>query len=62
MIDDNDTMCVCKHPKSEHHRSWFMGGGELVDECEFYGFNETGGMEFVDGHWIDHCQKFRAYE
>ena len=31
----------------------------FADECEFYGFNETGGMQYVDGKWVDHCQRFR---
>lgn len=55
----DDAMCVCGHPAIEHHRSWFRGGGMLVEECETYGYNETGGMEQVNGKWVDHCQRFR---
>ena len=56
---DNDAMCVCGHPAEEHHRSWFRGGGEIIEECEAFGSNETGGMEYVEGKWIEHCQRFR---
>jgi len=27
-------------------------------ECEAFGFNETGGMKYVDGRWVDHCQGY----
>lgn len=56
---DNDSMCVCGHTAEYHHRSWFRGGGELIEECEYEGYNETGGMHQVGGKWVEHCQRFR---
>lgn len=64
MIEEYD-ICVCGHFAEDHHRSWFGTGSELpgvilVDECEWYGSNETGGMMMMmDGKWIDHCHLFR---
>lgn len=55
-----DDVCICSHLAEDHHRSWFRNGGQLIEECEFYGHNETGGMEYVDGKWIEHCQRFRS--
>lgn len=57
-MNDED-LCVCGHQAFEHHRSWFGSGGALIEECEAFGYNETGGMELVDGNWVDHCQRFR---
>lgn len=31
----------------------------IPDECCYYGFNEVGGMQCVDGEWIDHCHGYR---
>lgn len=57
---DNDAMCVCGHKAEDHHRSWFRNGGELIEECEFEGYNETGGMmQDLEGKWVEHCQGFR---
>lgn len=56
----DDEMCVCGHELVDHHRSWFPGGGLLTEECEYFGFNETGGeMKNEEGHWVDHCMKFK---
>lgn len=55
----DEALCICGHIVLEHHRSWFPGGSVLIEECEYYGSNEHGGAKFVDGKWIDHCQKFR---
>lgn len=56
-------LCVCGHFELDHHRSWFSNGYKLVEECEFYGFNESGGMEYTsEGRWIEHCQRFRKAE
>ena len=55
-------VCKCGHPLEDHHLSWFRGGGIWADECEVYGFNETGGMQKVDGKWVDHCQHFEKAE
>lgn len=59
-------MCVCGHFEDNHHRSWFAvteftpNGGKLIEECEYYGHNETGGaMQNAEGKWIDHCQRFK---
>lgn len=52
-------LCVCGHTAEEHHRSWFPGGYELVEECEAFGTNETGGAEFVAGRWVNHCNQFK---
>ncbi len=53
-------MCVCGHVAEDHHRSWFRNGYELIEECEYYGSNETGGaMQNDEGRWVDHCQKFK---
>jgi hypothetical protein len=59
MVDE--PMCVCGHTLDEHHRVWYQGGYETADECEFYGFNETGGlMPGPNGGWVEHCQRFRS--
>lgn len=59
MEEDEESICICGHELQDHHRSWFRGGGALIDECEIEGANETGGMIYVDGKWVDHCQRFR---
>lgn len=59
IVSDDDKMCICGHAAYEHHRSWFRGGGELIEECEAFGYNETGGMQNVNGRWTEHCQHFR---
>ena len=55
-----DKMCTCGCPASEHHQSWYPGGGHEYGECEMYGSNECGGMKWSEPHgmWIDHCQHF----
>lgn len=55
----DDALCVCGHSADDHHTSWFVGGGVMREECEFYGFNETGGYEMVDGEWVKHCFVFQ---
>lgn len=57
----DDPLCVCGHPADDHHTSWFRGGGVLREECEFYGSNETGGCEYVDGIWVEHCSLYRPH-
>lgn len=53
-------MCECGHHEYDHHRSWFSNGYKLVEECEWWGYNETGGAELTaDGSWKEHCQRFR---
>ena len=58
-MQDGSKLCRCGHTLDDHHCWWIRGGGMFADECEFYGFNETGGMQYVDGRWVDHCQRFR---
>lgn len=57
---EGNNRCICGHAESDHHVSWFAGGYKLIEECEFYGWNEHGGAMFNEttGRWIDHCQKF----
>lgn len=43
-INPQELMCVCGHKGEEHHGVWWPLGMTL-DECEAYGFNETGGMK-----------------
>jgi len=73
---DDDTLCKCGHTLEDHHRWWTRGGGAFADECELYGFNETGGCMPVHNQgetepctlypcsrkhvWIDHCHKFET--
>lgn len=46
--DEYEEMCKCGHNKGDHHLWWMVnGGGTHADECEAYGFNETGGMKPV---------------
>lgn len=59
-------MCECGHLAGDHHRSWFArtkytpNGGQLIEECEYYGWNEFGGsMKNSEGKWVDHCLHFR---
>jgi hypothetical protein len=52
-------MCVCGHRYDEHHIVYWRSG-QAADECEFYGFNENGGLILDEsGKWVDHCQRFR---
>lgn len=63
MINEND-MCMCGHEAGEHHRSFFPGAsGWYYEECEYEGYNETGGMvQDSSDRWIDHCHGFREYK
>lgn len=74
-------ICVCGHEADDHHGGVVMnkdyyaqtGESRIAQECEFYGFNETGGLMYVhpgesevcgrpDCHkeheWIEHCGYF----
>lgn len=55
-------LCICGHYESDHHISWWSNGYKLVEECEFYGFNETGGYEPTENGWVDHCHLFKEYK
>jgi hypothetical protein len=64
-------ICVCGHSWEVHHLGIVMNleyieqtkESYLPQECEAFGFNEAGGMMFVDGEWIDHCHQYRdTYE
>ncbi len=71
-------VCKCGHSWRTHHlgvivREDYWAGLTLEElkiaeayipqECEFYGFNETGGLKpditFTgDRRWIDHCHSY----
>ena len=55
-IPDN-LYCLCGHMAQDHHQSHYVGGFVGIDECEFYGFNESGGL---DAEGEEHCMQFRA--
>lgn len=53
-------VCTCGHLEFEHHRSWIPGGHILVEECEYYGANELGGLRLdFNGKWVAHCFHYR---
>jgi len=60
-------MCVCGCSWDDHHlntvmnQEYFKATGESYapDECEAFGFNEVGGMMFVNGEWVDHCHRYK---
>jgi hypothetical protein len=60
-------ICVCGHSWEDHHLGIVMNKEYRRDtneayvpqECEHFGFNETGGLECVNGKWINHCQNYR---
>jgi len=59
--EDYEALCICGHTLEDHHLSYFMNAsGEVwAEECEFYGFNEFGGMiPDENGKWIVHCNRF----
>jgi hypothetical protein len=59
--EDYEVLCVCGHTLEDHHLSHFAhaGGAVIAEECEFYGFNEFGGMiQDENGYWIRHCYRF----
>ena len=43
-------ICHCGHAYDDHHNSGLVEG--KAQECEFYGFNEEGGL---DEHGAIHC-------
>lgn len=59
-------VCKCGHPWQDHHlgivmnETYFKETGEVYvpQECEAYGFNELGGLQFVGGQWVDHCHNY----
>ena len=59
--------CICGHSWEDHHLGMVMRKeyvdqtheGYIPQECEAYGFNEAGGMQRIDGEWVDHCQGYR---
>jgi hypothetical protein len=64
---DRSGICICGHRWDDHHLGVVMNlpyyektGEEYVpQECEYFGFNEMGGMENKDGKWIEHCGRYR---
>lgn len=57
-------ICVCGHSWQDHHLGMVMndeyrestGESYVPEECEFYGFNETGGLH-SDGSI--HCMSYK---
>ena len=43
-VDFYSKVCRCGHLAEDHHISYFTGGGVLIEECEAYGSNESGGL------------------
>jgi hypothetical protein len=31
----------------------------IREECEAFGYNDTGGMRNENGEWVEHCNHFR---
>lgn len=52
-------ICKCGHIWDDHHLGVALGPGYpeyyLPQECEFYGWNEAGGLD-ADGH--PHCFQY----
>jgi len=46
-----ELICTCGHNGEEHHAVYWPLGMTL-DECEFYGSNETGGMKPTWTGWF----------
>ena len=61
---DRTGVCVCGHKWILHHlgvvmnQEYFNDTGEsyLPEECEAFGFNETGGL---DSEGNNHCQRYK---
>lgn len=60
-------ICRCGHKWEDHHLCAVMNRiyweqtkeSYIVQECEFYGCNEVGGMmQNEDGEWVDHCHGY----
>ena len=57
-------MCVCGHSWEDHHLGMVMNSdyfeatkeAYIAQECEFYGFNEMGGL---DPEGNDHCHSYK---
>ncbi len=60
----NSGVCICGHSWDDHHlgvvlnEDYFNDTHEsyVPEECEVYGFNETGGL---DSEGNDHCQRYQ---
>lgn len=65
--ENRSGICVCGCKWEDHHLGVVMnddyyketGETYLPQECEKYGFNEVGGKKFVDGEWIEHCERYQ---
>ena len=59
-------MCKCGHSWEEHHlgivmnREYYEATHEqyVPQECEHYGFNESGGMMPSEYGWVEHCHRY----
>ena len=57
-------ICICGHSWEDHHLGIVMnedyrkatGEAYFPEECEFYGFNESGGL---DSWGRNHCFKYK---
>ncbi len=57
-------ICVCGHKWEDHHLGMVMNQvyaeatneGYVLGECEFFGFNEMGGL---DAEGKDHCNSYK---
>ena len=57
-------ICVCGHSWEEHHLGIVLrqeyvdetGEGYIPQECEYFGFNEMGGL---DAEGNDHCSHYQ---
>lgn len=62
-------ICVCGHAWNEHHLGMVMNQqyiedtqeGYIPQECEFYGFNEVGGLKYDEtkASWEQHCSSYK---
>ncbi len=61
-------ICVCGHYWEDHHLGMVMRQkyiddtheGYIPQECEAFGFNETGGLMYDEEkeEWVNHCQHY----
>ena len=65
-------VCKCGHSWEDHHLGMVINADAIEvykkydaplympQECEYYGCNEAGGMEYIgaEDRWVDHCQQY----
>lgn len=62
-------ICKCGHSWEDHHLGVVMNEEYrkatneacVPEECEHFGFNETGGLMFDSStrKWLDHCHRYK---